>query len=169
MGIRAFLTSLRLYPHSSAPRPAHHFSLLSLASLTPLATMASSMLLRSTLPRTFASATGRNVLRSALQGTDKLHLIYSSLILHFKVRASSTTQYVPGGRTFNEPFCVMPDKLTLILDSYHQGHSQRPYRVPSSIEDAWLVSLGVRATTCGLPRSHDRSSFCDLRVILPSL
>ncbi|KAG2111584.1 SDHD, membrane anchor subunit of succinate dehydrogenase [Suillus discolor] len=42
--------------------------------------MASSMLLLSTLPRTFASATGRNVLRSALQ-----------------VRASSTTQYVPGG------------------------------------------------------------------------
>ncbi|KAG1781256.1 SDHD, membrane anchor subunit of succinate dehydrogenase [Suillus placidus] len=54
--------------------------------------MASSMILRSTLPRTFASAAGRsNSLRSALQ-----------------VRAaSSTTQYVPGGPilkgTVNDP------------------------------------------------------------------
>jgi hypothetical protein len=85
----------------------------SLASSTPPAPMASSMLLRSTLPRTFASATGRNVLRSALQGKDNLNLAYSSLMLHIKVRASSTTQYVPGGRMFNESLYVISYQLTL--------------------------------------------------------
>ncbi|KAG1728905.1 SDHD, membrane anchor subunit of succinate dehydrogenase [Suillus lakei] len=65
--------------------------------------MASSMLLRSTLPRTFASATGRNVLLSALQ-----------------VRAaSSTTQYVPGGRMaqVNDPTEFPPPSRT--HGSYH--------------------------------------------------
>ncbi|KAG2142973.1 SDHD, membrane anchor subunit of succinate dehydrogenase [Suillus clintonianus] len=67
--------------------------------------MASSMLLHSTLPRTFASATGRNILRSALQ-----------------VRAaSSTTQYVPGGPiikgTVNDPTEFPPPSRT--HGSYH--------------------------------------------------
>lgn len=88
MGIRAFfsiipLTACRLYPHSSTPRPAHRFSFLSLASLTPPTIMASSMLLRSTLPRTFASTTGRNVLRSALQGKDILNLVSSFTYVTF--------------------------------------------------------------------------------------
>ncbi|KAG1810562.1 mitochondrial inner membrane protein [Suillus subaureus] len=67
--------------------------------------MASSMILRSTLPRTFASATGRNSLRSVLQ-----------------VRAaSSTTQYVPGGPilkgTVNDPTEFPPPSRT--HGSYH--------------------------------------------------
>ncbi|OJA10410.1 hypothetical protein AZE42_03555, partial [Rhizopogon vesiculosus] len=75
------------------------------ALLPPPTTMASSMLLRSTLPRSFASATGRNVLRSALQ-----------------VRASSsTTQPVPGGPiysgTVNDPTTFPPPSKT--HGSYH--------------------------------------------------
>jgi hypothetical protein len=34
-------------------------------------------------------------------------------------------------------------KFILVLYSYLEGHGQRPYGIPSSIKNAWLVSLGI--------------------------
>ncbi|KIK95834.1 hypothetical protein PAXRUDRAFT_139808 [Paxillus rubicundulus Ve08.2h10] len=68
--------------------------------------MSASIILRSTLPRSFASTTGRNVLRSALQVRNS---------------SSSTMQYVPGGPiykgTVNDPTTFPPPSRT--HGSYH--------------------------------------------------
>ncbi|KAG1842895.1 mitochondrial inner membrane protein [Suillus subalutaceus] len=61
--------------------------------------MASSMILRSTLPRTFASATGRNSLRSALQGRT-LFLIRGSSLPAFESESGKLDYAVCTRRTY---------------------------------------------------------------------
>lgn len=151
------------YPRSSVPRTRSRTR-----TRFTLFTMASSFLLRSTLPRSFASATGRNVLRSALQGMHTWELYSNLAYLSFrsengKLDYATCTRWTYVIRT---PSISM--ELSHTLDSYLPGYSQRPHYIPSSIKDSWLVSLGIRAPSCSFPCTYDRSRLCDIWVILPS-
>ncbi|KAG8215909.1 SDHD, membrane anchor subunit of succinate dehydrogenase [Butyriboletus roseoflavus] len=85
--------------------------------------MSASILLRSTLPRTFTSTTGRNVSWSTLQGMPFAisHNTDNSGVVIARRAASSSTQYVPGGPiykgTVNDPTTFPPPSKT--HGSYH--------------------------------------------------
>ena len=79
--------------------------------------MSASFLLRSTLPRTFASTTGRNVLRSALQGMSFTvsYGHHNSGVVSARRAPSSTAAILKG--TVNDPTTFPPPSKT--HGSYH--------------------------------------------------